>query len=179
MKGRRLCLDTDISSVGRERFVFNAEVMKMAMSKRIVLSKPDLARLRAILGSRDGASLRDRTHLLDLQDEVERASVVDADEIATNVVTMQSEVRVRDIETGVLREYTLVSPSQADVASGRLSVLAPLGTALLGYREGDEMQWQMPGGLRRLRIEKVVQPRDTTPRDRGSARPRPTSPVAA
>lgn len=151
----------------------------MAMSKRIVLSKPDFVRLRAILGSRDGASLRDRTHLLDLQDEVERASVVDAYEIATNVVTMQSEVCVRDIATGVLREYTLVSPSQADVASGHLSVLAPLGTALLGYREGDEVQWQMPGGPRRLRIEKVVQARHAPPCGRDSTLPHPPSPVAA
>jgi len=51
-----------------------------------------------------------------------------------------------------------VSPAQADVSSGFVSVLAPLGTALLGYREGDEVEWQMPGGVRRLWIERVTQP---------------------
>ena len=60
-----------------------------------------------------------------------------------------------DLSSGERREYTLTYPAEADVAAGRISVLAPLGTALLGYREGDEFEWQMPGGLRRLRIEKV------------------------
>jgi regulator of nucleoside diphosphate kinase len=151
----------------------------MRTNTRIVLIKPDVERLRAILGARSG-SLRDRAHLLDLQDELERASVVGADEIAADVVTLQSEVRVRDIETGVLREYTLVSPSQANLASGHISVLAPLGTALLGYREGDEVEWQMPGGLRRLQIEKVMQPPHTPPRRRRDpAGPHSHSPIAA
>ena len=122
--------------------------------RRIELSSADMQRLRSIVGSR-AASLRDREHLLDLQEEIDHAKVVDEDDIAADVVTMQSEVRVRDGRTGVARDYTLVSPSQADLAAGRLSVLAPLGTALLGYREGDEVEWQMPGGLRLLRIEKV------------------------
>ncbi len=52
----------------------------------------------------------------------------------------------------------LVFPAQADIGAQRLSVLAPVGTALLGYREGDEVEWLTPGGLRRLRIEKVIQP---------------------
>lgn len=129
----------------------------MRRNSRIVLIEPDVQRLRAILGSRSG-SLRDRAHLVDLYEELERARVVDAEEIAADVVTMQAEVCVRDSETGVSREYTLVSPTQADLASGRISVLAPLGTALLGYREGDEVEWQMPGGVRRLRIERVRQP---------------------
>jgi regulator of nucleoside diphosphate kinase len=150
----------------------------MRTNRRIVLMKPDVERLRAILGARSG-SLHDGAHLRALEDELERAIVVGADEIPADVVTLQSEVRVRDIETGVLREYTLVSPPLANLALGHISVLAPLGTALLGYREGDDVEWEMPGGLRRLQIEKVIQPTECPlpgPRD-GSGRSH--SPVAA
>jgi regulator of nucleoside diphosphate kinase len=64
---------------------------------------------------------------------------------------------VHDLTSGARREMVLVLPGEADVAAQRISVLAPLGTALLGYREGDEVEWVMPGGLRRLRVERVTQ----------------------
>jgi len=71
---------------------------------------------------------------------------------------MHAAVRVRDLESGRRQELTLVSPHEADVSAGRISVLAPLGTALLGYRLGDVVERVMPGGLRRLLIEAVSQP---------------------
>lgn len=129
----------------------------MRRNNRIVVTRPDLERLRAILGSRSRSS-RDREHLLDLREELDRARIVDAEDVPADVVTLQSEVRVRDSETGIPADYTLVSPAHADVGSGHVSVLAPLGTALLGFREGDEVEWQMPGGVRRLQIERVRQP---------------------
>jgi regulator of nucleoside diphosphate kinase len=128
------------------------------METRIMLSTPDLLWLRTLLGARGRTAAVDREHLLDLQDELERAVVVDAESLPTDVVALASVVTVRDAESGVHSEYTLVLPSQADIAEGRISVLAPLGTALLGYRVGDVVEWRMPGGLRRLRIEAVQQP---------------------
>lgn len=129
----------------------------MSRNDRIVVASSDLQRLRAILGSR-GKSARDSEHRSDLRDEIEQAQVVHDGEMPLGVVTLQSQVRVRDRETGMVSNYTLVSPAHADVSSGRVSVLAPLGTALLGYREGDEVEWKMPGGVRRLWIERVTQP---------------------
>jgi regulator of nucleoside diphosphate kinase len=64
-------------------------------------------------------------------------------------------VRILDLSNGTRQELTLVGPAEANVSARRISVLAPLGTALLGYREGDEVEWLMPGGVRRLRIESV------------------------
>lgn len=136
----------------------------MPTNSRIVLSRPDASRLRAILGARRG-SLRDREHLEDLHEEIERARIVDENLIAPDIVTMGAEVHVRDGETGVSARYVVVPPTQADLAAGYISVLAPLGTALLGYREGDEVEWHMPGGVRHLRIERVKQPdRDASTR---------------
>ena len=83
------------------------------------------------------------------------AIIVAPRDIPPGVITMNSLVTVSDLTGGSRREITLVYPHEAEPAAGRISVLAPLGTALLGYRQGDEVDWLMPGGMRRLRIEDV------------------------
>ena len=77
-------------------------------------------------------------------------------QLPPDVVTMGSTVRLRDLETGEEETYTLVYPDEADIEANRLSVLAPVGTALLGYRAGDVVEWPVPAGVRRFRIEEVV-----------------------
>ena len=129
----------------------------MWRNNRIVVTRSDLERLRAILGRATGLRATASTSSICAMSSSRRAWCSE-DEVPSDVVTLQSQVRVRDHETGIASDYTVVSPAQADVSSGHVSVLAPLGTALLGYREGDEVEWQMPGGFRRLRIERVRQP---------------------
>lgn len=124
-------------------------------SRSIVVTEPDLGRLRALLRAQAEAS-RDQEHLQDLGEELARATIVDAADVPAGVVTMHSRVRVRDVQTDEEKTYTLVFPHEANLAAGRISVLAPLGTALLGYREGDEVEWEMPGGVRKLRILEVT-----------------------
>jgi regulator of nucleoside diphosphate kinase len=123
----------------------------------IVVTELDVRRLRGLLAAHAEPSVRDHEHVRELQSEIERAVVLDASDVPGNVVTMRSRVRVLDLQSGERREYVLVLPADANVSAHRISVLAPLGTALLGYREGDVVEWQMPGGLRRLRIERVMQ----------------------
>jgi regulator of nucleoside diphosphate kinase len=69
---------------------------------------------------------------------------------------MNSTVRVGDLETGEEETYTLVYPEEADIEANRLSVLAPVGTALIGYRAGDVVEWPVPAGVRRFRVEAVL-----------------------
>jgi regulator of nucleoside diphosphate kinase len=69
---------------------------------------------------------------------------------------MHSTVRVRDLDRGVRRVYTLAFPTEADIERRRISILAPIGTALIGYRAGDQVEWPTPGGTRRLEIEEVL-----------------------
>jgi regulator of nucleoside diphosphate kinase len=125
--------------------------------RQIEISEPNARVLRGLLRTRNGAA-HDQEHLDDLRTELEHALVLDPDRLSPNVVTLYATVRVRDLESGHRQELTLVSPSDADVTVGRISVLAPLGTALLGYREGDVVERVMPGGMRRLLIEEVQQP---------------------
>lgn len=133
----------------------------------ILVSEADADRLRALLGAQDD-SAHDQEHLHQLKAELERAVVRLADEVPADVITINARVRVRDVVTGREDAYTLVLPSEADIAARRISVLAPLGTALLGYREGDEVEWRMPGGMRRLLILQVTREPVS---DRGAATP--------
>lgn len=69
---------------------------------------------------------------------------------------MRSTVRLKDLESGKEMIYSLVFPDEADVEQGRISVLAPVGTAMIGYRGGDTIEWEVPSGLRRLKVEEVL-----------------------
>lgn len=120
----------------------------------IVITEPDARVLRGLLATRN-ATDRDQEHLLDLSAELERAQVLEPSLVAAHVVTMRKRIRILDVTRGTRQEITLVGPADADVAARRISVLAPLGTALLGNSEGDEVEWEMPGGVRRLRVERV------------------------
>ena len=73
-----------------------------------------------------------------------------------NIFTMNSTVHLVDTRTGEKEAFTLVFPRDADIEQGRISVLAPVGTAILGYRAGDTFVWSVPGGERHLRIEAVT-----------------------
>lgn len=90
-----------------------------------------------------------------LRTELERAVLVPDEELPPSVARIGSTVRVQDMDTDETDVYTLTLPERADPAQQRISVLAPLGLALLGYAEGDELTWAMPRGTRRLRILQV------------------------
>ena len=138
------------------------------MENRITLSKPDYLRLRSLLSIQGRMANTDREHFLDLEDEMERAAIVDADALPADVVAVESTVTLLDLESHSHQQYTLVLPRKADASRGLISVIAPLGTALLGSRVGDVVEWRMPGGLRRMRIEAVgrVDPPEGEPRTR-------------
>jgi regulator of nucleoside diphosphate kinase len=91
-----------------------------------------------------------------LEDELDRANVVDPREVPADVVTMNSRATVRDLVTGDVESVRLVFPGAAAPRKGAISVLAPLGLALLGTRAGDEVSWEVPGFARRLRVETVT-----------------------
>ena len=92
-----------------------------------------------------------------LRAELERAIVVPAQALPPGVVSMYSRVRYRDEHAGVSRQIQIVLPKDADVAHGKVSVLAPVGAALLGLETGQVIDWRFPAGeVRRLRVEEVL-----------------------
>ena len=122
----------------------------------IFITEEDMERLQYLLDPAGRLLSRDQEHLETLEEELDRAKVVSPSQIPKDVVTMNSKVRVRNMDTGNDATYTLVFPRDADIAQGKISVLAPIGTAILGYRVGDVIEWRVPGGRRRLRVEEVL-----------------------
>jgi regulator of nucleoside diphosphate kinase len=129
----------------------------LAMTRRkLILTTEDYQRLEMLLTSNLARLVDDSVRLDELRTEMGRARVVPRQEVPNDVVTMNSTVALRDLETNELETYTLVYPDRADIANHKLSVLAPIGTAILGYRVGDELRWRVPDGWRRLKIEEVT-----------------------
>lgn len=122
----------------------------------ILVTEDDARKLRTLLVGVRERSVRDREHLQQLDDELDRARVVPASDIPADVVTMNSELALRDLDTGEEMVFRVVFPSEANADQHRISVLAPLGTAVLGYRAGDAIEWVVPGRTRRVRIESML-----------------------
>jgi regulator of nucleoside diphosphate kinase len=116
----------------------------------------DARRLRAVLARYEDLPSPRRHEVSRLRRELERARVVASREVSERVVTMNSRVVLRDLDSGQELTCRLSFPDEADVDAGRLSVLAPVGTAILGYREGAVVEWEVPAGTRRIRIEKLL-----------------------
>lgn len=91
-----------------------------------------------------------------LGEELKRAKLVLSEEIPANVVTMNSHVLLRDLQSGNELEITLVYPKDADISTRKISIFAPVGTAIIGCREGDVVEWPVPSGTIKYKIEKVV-----------------------
>ncbi|MCC7462824.1 MAG: GreA/GreB family elongation factor [Gammaproteobacteria bacterium] len=123
----------------------------------ILVTEADMVRLHALLAAqhREGDD-RDQEHIEALRAELAAAAIIESNEVPADIVTLNSRVGVRDLERDTHALYTLVPPVDADAAAGRLSVLAPLGTAILGRRAGDEIHLRSPTGLRRLRLERLL-----------------------
>jgi regulator of nucleoside diphosphate kinase len=126
------------------------------MSERpnIILSTTDAERLERLLDSIDAADFPGRA---DLESELSRAVVMDAKDIPPKVVTMRSTVRFHILSSAEERCLTLVYPGDVDESGQTVSILAPVGSALLGLSEGDEIDWPKPGGgTLRVRIDEVT-----------------------
>lgn len=122
----------------------------------IDISDCDLSRLKKLLHVGISFKGKDREYLESLERELDRAHVVAPTAIPRDVVTMNSCVRLKDVEMGEEKVYTLVFPSEADIKANKISILAPIGTAILGYKAGDLIEWPVPAGVKTLRIETVL-----------------------
>ena len=122
---------------------------------RTLLPEPDARRLTEIAEGTHGPVMRDHDGVTRLAAALEHARVVSSQELPADVVSMHSTVRVADVATGEEATYTLVYPASADASARKLSILAPIGLALLGRREGDVVEPRAPGGVRRLHIVKL------------------------
>ncbi len=125
----------------------------MSTKPNIIISSLDVERLEKILEALPHGTVGKE----ELETELERAEIVEPEEIPANVVTMNSTVRFKVASSNEEFEYTLVYPKDADGSKHKISILAPVGSAMLGLKEGDEIEWPKPGGgSLTVHIDKIV-----------------------
>ncbi|MFZ7103781.1 MAG: nucleoside diphosphate kinase regulator [Peptococcaceae bacterium] len=127
------------------------------MIRKIAITIKDRERiLQLIEKEREFGTGRNQEYLKDLEQELKRANIVSSENIPHDSITMNSRILLKDLDLGEETVYTLVYPEDADVAENKISVLAPIGTAILGFREGDIIDWKVPGGIVKIRVEKII-----------------------
>ena len=124
--------------------------------RTIYITDYDMTRLQELIVEAKQLDRRGNEYLESLETELSRAVLVAPAAIPANAVTMNSKVRLIDLDTQEEMVYTLVFPNEADLAQGKISVLAPIGTAMLGYRVGDTFAWQVPEGIRKFQVLEVL-----------------------
>lgn len=124
--------------------------------KPIKVTEFDLERLKKLLFDAQFTDIRKSEYLERLEREINHAEVVAPKDVPSDVVTMNSTVCIEDLDTKEEEIYTLVFPENANLSQGKISILAPIGTAMLGYEVGDTFEWQVPAGKRRLLIKKII-----------------------
>ena len=121
----------------------------------IYVTTQDKQRLEDLLMEVEASDPRKHGDLKALTEELHRAVIVDPKDVFSDVITMNSHAEMRDLESGETVAFTLVFPTEANIDEEKISVLAPIGAGMLGYRVGDEFKWNVPGGLRRMKVMKV------------------------
>ena len=135
----------------------NGETKIMVRETTIYITKTDRERLGNLIEQvRNQNDRANFAYVNRLEEELEYAEVVAPEDIPPDVVTMRSKVKLLDLDTGEKSVYSIVFPSEANFDEGKISILAPLATALLGYKRGSTVEFAAPSRLRRLKIEEIL-----------------------
>ncbi|KAA6183505.1 nucleoside diphosphate kinase regulator [Thiohalocapsa marina] len=120
----------------------------------LIVSSLDAERLERLIADLPDATFPGKAAL---EEELTRADIVASEQMPPNVVSMNSRVRFQVLSSGEEFTLTLVYPQDSDGSPGKISILAPVGSALLGLSQGDEIEWPMPAGrMLRVRVEEVI-----------------------
>ncbi len=125
-----------------------------ALTAQVIITEMDQERLKKLVQDETYHGEAPESAVKELEGELARAKVVNSFKVPPEVITMNSRVSLRLGEEEM--EVSLVYPPEADWASNRLSILSPIGTAILGYREGDSIRWKVPSGITEIKIHKVI-----------------------
>ncbi|MHC1699330.1 MAG: nucleoside diphosphate kinase regulator [Geobacteraceae bacterium] len=124
--------------------------------KKIYITESDMDRLEELLSVAVRHSARDFHHLENLTKELMKAEIVKPIDVPSSVVTMNSKVLLKDLERNEQKTYVLVFPKEANVDQNKISVLSPIGTAVLGCCVGHVLKVKTPAGERRMKVEKIL-----------------------
>jgi regulator of nucleoside diphosphate kinase len=125
-------------------------------NNNIVLRKDDYQLLVSLLNGAGRKLSFDRRNAQDLLAELKKATLVNKDNFPEDVVRINSVVRIQAEGMNEIMEFMLVTPDKADIKEKKISVMAPMGVALIGFKKGQQVKWQVPAGKRTFTILDVV-----------------------
>ncbi|NUM25270.1 MAG: nucleoside diphosphate kinase regulator [Candidatus Buchananbacteria bacterium] len=123
------------------------------MNRKIYITRQDYEKLNKMLDEK--LKLGNEKYISALAAELAKCEIVEPSDISRDVVIMNSRVSFRILDDNSEMTYSLVFPDEADINSGKISILSPIGTALIGYGVGDIVEWEVPSGIARIKIEAV------------------------
>jgi regulator of nucleoside diphosphate kinase len=123
---------------------------------RIILSKLDYARIQKLFDNSAFLKTISPAESKSLMKELDSATVVDPHEIPSDVVTMNSVVKITFLNTQKQLELKIVYPDQADMMQNKISIFSPIATALIGYKAGDTIEWIVPAGITSIHIDEII-----------------------
>ena len=126
------------------------------INKQLILRKDDYKLLISYLNGGYSKTAFDRRNAEDLHKELKKAKLVNKDDFPVDVVRLNSRVRIKAEGKEELIELMLVTPDKADIKEKKISIMAPIGTALIGFRQGQKVKWQVPAGKRTFTIVEVA-----------------------
>ncbi|WP_430809640.1 MULTISPECIES: GreA/GreB family elongation factor [unclassified Carboxylicivirga] len=124
--------------------------------KHLIINQNDSARIRRLVADGHNRKMYQTKEIFNLLSEIEKGKSYAPEQVPPQVVTMNSVVRVRYLDTNRGVDIQIVYPEQADIKKNKLSIFAPIATALLGYQKGDTIEWEVPKGTISLLIEDIL-----------------------
>lgn len=121
----------------------------------VILLKNDFEILNGYVKNLQGMQVNEKDNFRKLSEEIKKAQIVDEEDFPTDVVRLNSQVIIKDLQTKRDMTITVVLPQKADIKQRKVSVLAPIGTALIGFRKGQKVSWEVPSGKKDFKIVEV------------------------
>ena len=124
--------------------------------KRIIITKNDHLRIRKSIDYAKSKKSIGSAEEENLLKELDSALIVDSHDVPDDVVTMNSVVKISFLNSSKTMQFQIVYPGAADIRENKISIFSPVATALIGYKAGDEIEWIVPSGLTKIRIDEII-----------------------
>lgn len=124
--------------------------------KRLIMNRVDHARILKCINDASDMNTISAEEAENLLNELNSAKIVEPRDVPVSLVTMNSVVKIRFINTNRQIQFRIVYPDQADVKENKISIFSPVATALIGYKVNDEIEWLIPSGMTTIRIEEIL-----------------------
>ncbi len=124
--------------------------------KKLIINKLDFLRIQKCIDEAKIVKSISAGEADSLMKELNSAKIVEPEKIPSNVVTMHSIVKISFLNTNKQIQFQIVYPREANLKENKISIFSPVATALIGFQVGDEVEWIVPGGLTKIRVDEIV-----------------------